>query len=259
MRIYVLEPREKRQESLETELRGAGLDPMFVDEEVFGTLLGPLKQPGLTSRGVLIGETERTPDYVRTLRREGCANPIMVMRDFRNSKDTSALLDLGVDDVLIAPIKGGEVMSRVNSVVRRLHGHAADSVIVGELTAYFDGRDPVVSGHSIKLSKREHAIFQHLALNTNRVISKDAIYDAVYGMSADQPFDKVIDVYICKIRKKISLAAKSGYQYIETIRGRGYKLRPPEHFEQANLGAAMAMPSSRHMQGPLPLHVVHKA
>lgn len=246
MRIYVMEPREKRQQSLETELRGAGMDPMFVDEDVFETLLGPLKQPGLSSRGVLIGETERTPEFVRTLRQEGCANPIMVMRDFRNSKDTSALLDLGVDDVLISPIKGGEVLSRVNSVVRRLHGHAADSVVVGELTAYFDGRDPIVSGHSIKLSKREHAIFQHLALNSNRVISKDAIYDAVYGMSADQPFDKVIDVYICKIRKKISLAAQSGYQYIETIRGRGYKLRPPEHFDKVSMSGGMAASGVRH-------------
>ncbi len=79
---------------------------------------------------------------------------------------------------------------------------------MGEVTAYFDGRDPEVAGERVKLSRREHAIFQHLALNAHRVISKAAIYDAVYGMADDQPFDKVIDVYICKIRKKIDASRR---------------------------------------------------
>ena len=65
-------------------------------------------------------------------------------------------------------------------------------------------------------------------LNAQRVVSKAAIYDALYGMAEEQPFDKVIDVYICKIRKKIALAAGSGHRYIETVHGRGYKLSPPE-------------------------------
>ena len=59
-------------------------------------------------------------------------------------------------------------------------------------------------------------------------MSKAAIYDAVYGMAEEQPFDKVIDVYICKIRKKIASAAGGGHRYIETVHGRGYKLSPPD-------------------------------
>lgn len=235
MRAYVYEPREKRHASLATELRSAGVEAQFVDANFFSTMTAPLRQPGLESRAVLVGESEELRHQIRSFRKEGCANPLLVLRDFRNAKDTAALLDLGADDVLVSPIKGGEVASRINSVIRRLHGHASDSVVVGELTAFFDGRDPVISGSSVKLSKREHAIFQHLALNSNRIISKDAIYDAVYGMSADQPFDKVIDVYICKIRKKITGAAQSGFQYIETIRGRGYRLRPPENHDQLRI------------------------
>ena len=121
----------------------------------------------------------------------------------------------------------------MNSVIRRLYGHAADSIVMGELTAYFDGRDPIISGSRIKLSKREHSVFQHLALNSNKVISKDAIYDAVYGSSIDQPFDKIIDVYICKLRKKIAAASESGWQYIETVQGRGYRLMLPETISKA--------------------------
>lgn len=231
MRAYVFEPREKRQTSLANELENAGIKPLFVDEEFFETGLAPLTQPGNEIRAILIGESPDIHSQIRTIRRAGCANPVIVLRDFRNSQDTSAALDRGADDVIVSPIKGSEVLSRINSIIRRFHGHAAESVVVGELTAFFDGRDPIVSGARIKLSKREHSIFQHLALNSNKVISKNAIYDAVYGMSADQPFDKVIDVYICKLRKKIAAAAESGSQYIETVHGRGYKLSAPEQLE----------------------------
>ncbi|MCI5097400.1 MAG: response regulator transcription factor [Rhodobacteraceae bacterium] len=231
MRAYVFEPREDRHTSLAAQLGGVGVETQFVAEDFFVTGLAALRQPGLDTRAILIGESESVYDQIRSVRGAGCSNPIIVLRDFRNSRDTSALLDSGADDVIVSPIKGSEVLSRINSIIRRFHGHAADSVVVGELTAFFDGRDPIVSGSRIKLSKREHSIFQHLALNSHRVISKNAIYDAVYGMSADQPFDKVIDVYICKLRKKIAAAAESGCQYIETIHGRGYKLSPPEHLE----------------------------
>jgi two-component system cell cycle response regulator CtrA len=71
-------------------------------------------------------------------------------------------------------------------------------------------------------------------MNSNKVISNNAIYDAVYGMSADQPFDKVIDVYICKLRKKIASAADTGAQYIETIHGRGYKLSAPDVLDEVD-------------------------
>ena len=244
MRAYVFEPREKRHASLASELLDSGIEAQFVDVDFFTTLLAPLKQPGMESRAILIGESECIREQIIALRQEGCENPVLVMRDFRNARDTAALLDLGADDVLVSPIKGNEVASRINSVIRRLHGHAAENVVVGEVTAYFDGRDPTVSGRIIRLSKREHAIFKHLALNANRVISKNSIYDAVYGMSADQPFDKVIDVYICKIRKKIAEASESGCAYIETIRGRGYKFSAPEGPSFVSLSVLGSSPES---------------
>lgn len=228
MRAYVFEPRENRQASLEAQLETAEIDAQFVGDEFFRSELGTLLQPGLDSRAILIGETEDVRQNIRDVRRAGCENPLIVLRDFRNSKDTSELLDLGADDVIVSPIKGTEVLARINSIIRRSHGHAADSVQIGEMTAFFDGRDPIVSGVQVRLSRREHAIFRYLALNAQRVISKGSIFDAIYGMSADQPFDKVIDVYICKLRKKIAAAADSGSHYIETIHGRGYKLNAPD-------------------------------
>ena len=228
MRMYIFEQRKERCAGLTAELRSAGIELQFVTAEFFTTGLGPLLQPGHQTNAVLIGECEDTREYIRAMRTAGCVNPVIVLKDFRNAKDTSDLLNLGADDVIVSPIRGAEVLSRTNSIIRRHYGHASESVIVGELTAYFDGRDPIVSGSRIKLLKREYSVFQHLALNSNKVISKDAIYDAIYGSSIDQPFDKVIDVYICKLRKKLASASKSGWQYIETVHGRGYKLSSPE-------------------------------
>lgn len=229
MRAYFFEPRKNRHEALTAELEGAGIQVTIVDGEFFGTGLEHLKHQLADSSAILIGESPQTHSQIRAIRRSGCENPVIVLRDFRNAQDTAAALDYGADDVVVSPVRGSEVLSRINSVVRRWHGHAAECVEIGELTAYFDGRDPLVSGSRVRLSKREHAIFHHLALYSNKVISKNAIYDAVYGASADQPFDKVIDVYICKLRKKIATAAASGSHYIETVHGRGYKLSAPEN------------------------------
>ncbi len=228
MKAYVYEQQEERRPGLAAELRKAGIDPQFVAGDFFTTGLGVLMQPGQKNRAILLSECDELREHIRALRAAKCVSPIIVFRNFRNSQDTSSLLDLGADDVMVSPIRGTEVVSRMNSVIRRLYGHAADSIVMGELTAYFDGRDPIISGSRIKLSKREHSVFQHLALNSNKVISKDAIYDAVYGSSIDQPFDKIIDVYICKLRKKIAAASDSGWQYIETVQGRGYRLMLPE-------------------------------
>lgn len=230
--MYVFEQRQDRHSGLSKELRTAGLEAIFVTDEFFVTGIGQLLQQGHETSAILIGESEDMRHQIQVTRAAGCVNPIIVIRDFRNAQDTSELLNIGADDVIVSPIKGTELLSRTNSIIRRLYGHAGESVIVGELTAYFDGRDPVVSGSQIKLSKREYSVFQHLALNSNRVISKDAIYDAIYGTSIDQPFDKVIDVYICKLRKKFATASESGWQYIETVHGRGYKLSSPQSHSQ---------------------------
>jgi len=136
MRAYVFEPREKRQPSLAAELGNAGVEPLFVGEDFFETGLAPLTQPGNEIRAILIGESGNTHAQIHTIRKAGCANPVIVLRDFRNSQDTSAALDRGADDVIVSPIKGSEVVSRINSIVRRFHGHAAESVEVGELTGH---------------------------------------------------------------------------------------------------------------------------
>ncbi|WP_439561819.1 response regulator transcription factor [Roseinatronobacter sp.] len=228
MHIYVYEPRDERIGGLMAELGAAQIVPVRISDAFFEGDLGMLTLEGHSSRPFLLADSALVIGQITRLRGAGCRNPIIILRDFRNTRAAAGTLDCGADDDLVIPLRAIELRARINSITRRAHGHAAPSLNIGEVTAYFDGRDPEVAGQRVFLSGREHAIFQYLALSASKVISKAAIYEAVYGLSEDQPFDKVIDVYICRIRKKIAAAAVSGHGYIETVHGRGYKISAPE-------------------------------
>lgn len=234
MHVYLYEPREDRARGISIELRAARIVPVRITDTFFDGDLGLLNREGHAIRPLLLADSASVLKQICKLRDAGCHNPIVVLRDFRNARAAAQTLDHGADDDLVIPLKGIELRSRINAITRRVHGHAAQSVSIGEVTAYFDGRDPEVAGQRVFLSGREHAIFHHLALNARKVMSKAALYDAVYGLAEEQPFDKVIDVYICKIRKKIDAAARSGHRYIETVHGRGYKMSPPEQAKTRN-------------------------
>lgn len=245
MHIYLYEPRDDRISGLIAELRTAQIVSVRISEAFFEGDLGMLTLEGHNTRPFLLADSALVLGQITRLRSAGCRNPIIVLRDFRNTRAAAETLDCGADDVLVIPLKAIELRARINSITRRAHGHAAQSLNIGEVTAYFDGRDPEVAGQRVFLSGREHAIFQYLALNASKVISKAAIYEAVYGLSEDQPFDKVIDVYICRIRKKIDAAAVSGHGYIETVHGRGYKISAPVQATQEANDALLSASADR--------------
>ncbi|MCU4654332.1 response regulator transcription factor [Roseibacterium sp. SDUM158016] len=223
MQVYVHEPRKNRIASLLAELRSDKIVPSPIDDAFFERDLSLLNRPDSLGNALLLAAVPGVNERITALREAGCENPVVVMRDFRNAQDTALLLDRGADEVVVMPIKAVELRARVNAILRRSHGHSADEVKVGEIVAYFDGRDPEVAGHRLRLSQREHAIFKQLALNATKVVPKSAIYDAVYGIADVPPFEKVIDVYICKIRKKLEATTPQGSRYIETVPGRGYR------------------------------------
>lgn len=248
MHIYLYDTRSNALGGLLSDLGEAAWQPVPVTDDFFDRQLDLLSPEGFADRPVLLSAEPQAIKHIARLRRAGCCNPVLVLRAERDPEAAMATLDAGADDDIVGPLTGLELRARVNAITRRFHGHAAASIHVGDVTAYFDGRDPEVAGQPMKLSQRELAIFQQIALAAPRVVSKSRIYDAVYGMADDQPFDKVIDVYIHRIRRKIEEMSPLSDPHIRTLRGRGYKLDPAEA-EPAN--------------GPLPLagsaHEVQKA
>lgn len=169
---------------------------------------------------------------------------IVSLLEHRCVTSTIQHLRAGADDVLVKPINPQEIEARLHAVRRRSHGHSSPELTVGRLTVFLDGRDPAVDGQRLRLSHREHAIFSILALNVGRVVSKEKIYETVYTLSGSDPLDKVIDVYICKLRKKIA-EATGGDKYIETVYGRGYKFEaPPEDDRDTREDALPSIPAA---------------
>jgi two-component system, cell cycle response regulator CtrA len=234
MQVYYYEPNREICEVTSRDMEASGLYPQAIESEFFSRDLSILGRDGDSTKGIIISHDEHTLRYINAIRSAGCMNPIMVIVDLKNSIIAAQLINEGADDVMVRPFKGIEVHARLNSINRRTHGIVSKHLQIGEIIAYFDGRDPEVNGERMKLSKREHAIFSHLALNHGRVISKDNLFNAVYAMSDSQPYDKVIDVYICKLRQKIKEKTKHGI-YIETVYGRGYKLAAPPESDQKAL------------------------
>lgn len=230
--VFLYEPRDEYRSAIIAELLSAQIEPVQINDGFFKRDLGKINNNGSKPQPFLMASSERALDHIRNLRAAGCLNPVLVMRESRNSQETAEALDVGADDDIVMPLNGIEIRSRISSIARRTHGRLSDSLVIDEITAFFDGRDPEISGNRVKLTPREYTIFQYLIANSPKVVSRVAVYDAVYGLADNQPFDKVIDVYICKIRKKISKATTSGYHYIETVFGRGYKFSRLQEFSE---------------------------
>lgn len=222
MHVYLYQA-DGRAQPAPGDLRSERMTTTPIGPAFFRGDLRLLNRAGHDAHAFLLAANPDLIPQIQQLRRAGITSPVLVLRPDRDADNAAQALDAGADDDVLLPVRAVELKARINAVLRRAHGHSADHITIGEVTAFFDGRDPEIAGHRVKLSRREHKVFQQLVLNARKVTSKAAIYDAVYGMSDDQPFDKVIDVYICKIRKKIVQAAPSGHPYIETVHGRGYK------------------------------------
>lgn len=228
MDILAFDIETPKQLKFKAQLLAAGFRPHAFIEDELECWPDSLATPVAGVCAIVIAEAQITANLVRRLRQVGADLPILIFSEAKSSESIARFLDAGADDIVLYPFSRAEIVSRINSIVRRGHGHSSESLTIGEITVFFDGRDPIISGETVPLSKREYDIFLQLAINADKTVSRNTIYDALYSMSPDQPFDKVIDVYICKLRKKISEATASGFNYILTVRGRGYRFCQPQ-------------------------------
>jgi two-component system, cell cycle response regulator CtrA len=250
MRVLLIEQDTGIAAAVARELKKAKVDTEIAGQGETDVLVGSPAKMLDDYDAVVIGNVPDAVGEVARLRRNQVNSAVICLLDYRCTSSTIDLLRSGADDVLVKPINGAEMRARMEAARRRAHGHSTNALTVGRLTVYLDGRDPEVDGVRLRLSHREHAIFTVLALNHRRVVSKERIYEAVYGLSGSDPLDKVIDVYICKLRKKITQA--TGGKYIETVYGRGYKLEAPAEHDE--MEAAAPLPVARMRQHALEGH-----
>ena len=122
----------------------------------------------------------------------------------------------------------------IHAIVRRSKGHAQSIIETGKVAVNLDAKTAEVGGSPVHLTGKEYQMLELLSLRKGTTLTKEMFLNHLYG-GMDEPELKIIDVFICKLRKKLS-AATGGENYIETVWGRGYVLRDP-------MGATVAMPS----------------
>ncbi len=162
---------------------------------------------------------------LRRLRAARVKTPVLILSGLNGSDDKIKGLDVGADDYLTKPFDRRELIARIQTIVRRSRGHSESTVKTGKLTVNLDTHSVEVDGQPLHLTGKEYGILGLLSLRKGTTLTKEVILNDLYG-GMDEPELKIIDVFICKLRKKLN-AATGGEDYIKTVWGRGYTLRDP--------------------------------
>ena len=181
-------------------------------------------------------------EVLRRLRAASVKTPVLVLSGLNGLDNKIKGLSVGADDYLTKPFDKRELIARIQAIVRRSKGHSDSVIKTGKLTVNLDTRAVKIEGQPLHLTVKEYGILELLSLRKGTTLTKEMFLNHLYG-AMDEPELKIIDVFVCKLRKKLT-AATGGENYIETVWGRGYVLRGPvdelgrgegDHKQVANL------------------------
>jgi two-component system, cell cycle response regulator CtrA len=163
-------------------------------------------------------------EVVRRMRLARNHTPVLVLSGVSRPEAKVKAFGLGADDVMTKPFDKAELLARVQAVVRRSKGFSQPRLRVGPMQLNLDSREVTVNGQEVHLTGKEYAILELLVLRKGMVLTKEAFLNHLYG-GMDEPEMKIIDVFVCKLRKKLALAGADNL--IGTVWGRGYMIREP--------------------------------
>ena len=178
---------------------------------------------------------------VRRLRVVGATMPVVVVARALNETARMALLEAGTDDLIISALSHEEVFIRIQNHVRRKNGFATSALTFGNVEVNMNAKKVFVRGTQLSLTRKEYQIIEILALRKGHVLSKETLLDQMYGGMVE-PNYKIIDVFVCKVRRK--LAALGAGDLIETNWGRGYMVADKNVAVTAPAGVQAVQPAS---------------
>lgn len=164
-------------------------------------------------------------EVVRRMRIARNDTPILIVSGQVRSPAKVKALGLGADDFITKPFDNAELLARMQAVVRRAKGYSQPMLRVGPIVLNLDTREVSVNGRPLHLTGKEYSILELLMLRRGMVLTKEAFLNHLYG-GLDEPEMKIIDVFICKLRRKLANVGADGM--IGTVWGRGYMIRSPE-------------------------------
>jgi two-component system, cell cycle response regulator CtrA len=168
-------------------------------------------------------------EVVRRMRLARNDTPILILSGLNRPQAKVKGLGMGADDYITKPFDRDELLARMHAIVRRCKGFSQPALRVGPLELNLDSREVTVDRREVHLTGKEYAILELLMLRKGMVQTKEGFLNHLYG-GMDEPEMKIIDVFICKLRKKL-IQAGAG-EIITTVWGRGYMVREPSSTAQ---------------------------
>jgi two-component system, cell cycle response regulator CtrA len=161
-------------------------------------------------------------EVLRRLRAGRVDTPVLILSGLQDLDDKIKGLGFGADDFMAKPFDMRELIARIQAIVRRSKGHAESTIRTGKLVVNLGDRSASVDDQTLHLTPKEYGMLELLSLRKGTTLTKEMFLNHLYG-GMDEPEMKIIDVFVCKLRKKLAQAT-GGDHYIETVWGRGYCL-----------------------------------
>jgi two-component system cell cycle response regulator CtrA len=224
MRVLLVEDDPTTSRSIELMLTHANFNVYCTDvgEEAvdlaklydYDLILLDLDLPDMTGHEVL-----------RRLRVARVNTPVLILTGEDDTDSKVRSFGSGADDYLTKPFHREELVARIHAIIRRSKGHAQSVINTGKVSVNLDAKTVSAEGATVHLTGKEYQMLELLSLRKGTTLTKEMFLNHLYG-GMDEPELKIIDVFICKLRKKLA-EATGGENYIETVWGRGYVLRDP--------------------------------
>ena len=228
MRILLVEDDSTTARSIEMMLTHANYNVFLTDMGEEGIDLAKLYDYDLILLDLDLPDMSGM-DVLRQIRVSRIDTPILILTGSDDTESKLRGFGFGADDYMTKPFHREELVARIAAIIRRSKGHSQAVIRTGDLVVNLDARSVEVHGKPVGLTGKEYQILELLSLRKGTTLTKEMFLNHLYG-GMDEPELKIIDVFICKLRKKLAVAL-SGESHIETVWGRGYVLRDPQPAE----------------------------
>ncbi len=225
MRVLLIEDESSTARAIELALAAEGIICDTAELGSEGIEIGKIYDYDIILLDLMLPDIDGYEVLLR-LRSAKVKTPILILSGLTSVDQKIRGLGFGADDYLTKPFNRGELIARIQAIVRRSKGHSESVVRFDKVSINLDTRTVDVDGQQVHLTNKEYAILELLAMRKGTVLTKEMFLNHLYS-SMDEPEIKIIDVFVCKLRKKLAKAS-GGMNYIETVWGRGYMLKDYE-------------------------------